>query len=692
MAKTIDQADYEAPAPVTGQGIQEQPNGTDVPGGSNVPKELASSMVEPQPGDIRSDIPARVAPSGNAEQDLSNAMQAAFDQQDYEALPDYANGSTPLKAVNKSPLSVVDRLKMSVGNKMGNYKYLKENYTDVKIDKYGNFVVQKDGLWHKVDPVGGGDGDAWERTKEVVKDMADMGDVAISTAGMTAGAVLGGARGAPAGPVGIAVMGASGAGIGGEVAEGLKTSLGRLAGTYEATPEEQIKDIGWEGMLAMGGEIIPLGVKPKYENMSNALKKYGAANNTARETLATVWGDLMGKPKWTIRRAIDNPEEIIPKADMAVQRYQSIIKETGGRTSALSPVDVIQDHQVRAAQNLAVRGDQALKAQYRKDMNDLLKGVGDNFSANPRDAVESTMLELQNAGWGKVTTEPGRPPKFQLMSDKEIANMVGAPEKELPKIYGEKTRESLQDLVNVLNQYGQFGPMKGRGGAEKTLELRKAIKQSMDNLFDADVPGEAKAVATKVKNMLNEKLGKPFADAGLGEDYIKMNQNYAERKDLVDLFKKASDSKNPQDLENLVKKLSSGVGKYRSLKTAGSFLGPEGNSRMQSILDWEAAKSFVDFGPSTFQGGTGTTAARIGGAMTGQSNPRLVGREIQYGSKMVDTLKNMGPKQLDALMRNDVALRTFFQIGAQGMQSEDEALQNLLQSAGINASEAPPKK
>ncbi len=193
-----------------------------------------------------------------------------------ELRPDYANGSTEESPINSSPVSVKDRLVLSLGNEKGKIKYLKENYQDAKVGADGNYLVKNQGMWHRVDPTALGDGDPWEKTKELFKDTVDLAPEATMVgATMAAGVGTGGA--------GILATGA----IGGAV-EIARTSLGRAFGTYEADTDEQIKDIAFETMLNIGGGVIAAGVKPVGRVVAGELRKAGQLLSKAPKLRRTL--------------------------------------------------------------------------------------------------------------------------------------------------------------------------------------------------------------------------------------------------------------------------------------------------------------------------------------------------------------------------------------------------------------------
>lgn len=667
---------------LVGQSVAKPSEPTKVPKSAPAPSEAVANVMGPEVAEIsaapraENSIPEGFEPAPEGF-NLSEAMkQGGFEiaPDTLQFLPSYANGSSPDSPINKSPLGVSERLAMTAGNKVGNLRFLKNRFGDAKLDKHGNYTVLKDGAWYRADAVGLGDGDAWERTKELIKDTADLADIALSTGGAIGGAALGAAAGlgVASGPGSVA-----GAALGGAAAEGVRSSLGRLIGTYDATPEEQVKDIGWEGLLAMGGQTVALGVKPVLGMMKSALNSINSsATNYGKEVSSAAWSQMLGQPRQAIRAAMDNPNAVIDTA-------QEALKKLKPGTSPLEAIDVLSKDQVSEVVGMVPKADAALKGQYRKDLGNLVARVPENFSADVKTMVNDAKLALHEAGYGKIVGNPGNE-KFVPLSTEEIAKSLGVSEANLPKIIGPDTREALNKVAGILNEYGQFGTLSGKTGAAKTVELKRALNESFSDLMGENVPASIRQVVMQAKRSLETSIGTAFSSHGAGEQYVKMNNNYASYKDAVDLVKKAVDSSNPTDIDVMIKKLVSKSGSFGSLKEEAKRLADlVGHNSVERLLNMEHAKSFVDFAPKSFGGNSATTLGKIVGAVTLQSNPRAVGAQIKYGSKTVDFLKSMGPRQLNTLMGNDQAIQSLFQIPLQAAGREDMDAQQLLKQSGV---------
>jgi hypothetical protein len=596
----------------------------------------------------------------------SQPATAAPLEGDFEMLPSYADGISPERPINKSPISTEDRAKLQTGNLPGKLSYLKKRFEDARADKHGNILVKQGGLWHAADPTGLGDGDAWERTKELVKDAADLYDVAL----VGGASALGAAGGAAAGPAGMAV----GAGAGGAAGEAARTSLGRLYGTYEATPEEQVKDVAWEGLLNMGGQTVAMGAKPAATGVLKAFKNIGEkGTNYTKELLSTFWGDMTGEQnaRWAFRRAMDNADAVVPKA-------RQVWGELGNKVAPGEGIDVIGKKQVGILTQYAEGADDALAAEWRKNMSDFTARVPQNFQVDVGSVIQEAQSDLVKQGLARP----------QMGSN---GKWLGIRITEDKKILTEAQRNVLNEFVTLTNRYAQKhggAPLKGKEGAMKLAELRKNMRQTYDDLITDDLQGSTVAnLVGGFKARLDTSVGQRFADAGMADSFIKMNQAYASKADAVKMLKRAVNSSNPQSMDELVKRLASKAGSNRGLKeevqALADLMPGKGEQMMHDLLDWEAAKAMQHIVTKSFQGGSGTSLVRTLATPVQQANPRMLARQIEYGNKLRGFVGGMGSKQLDALLMNERALEEVLRTTAVAADSEDQNIEQLLMEAGV---------
>lgn len=635
-------------------------------------------------------------------------------------LPSYADGRAPTNPINRSPVSAEDRAKLSLGNMPGKLKFLKERFEDAQPDKDGNILVKQNGLWHAVDPKGLGNVDPWQLTKKIVgstvpsytrdlakkvgleiptmaedgsvrdlmaagselkKDAADLYDVAV--VGTAAG--IGAAKGmAAAGPGGAIV----GAGVGGMGGEAMKTSLGRLYGTYDASPEEQVSDIGWEGLFNMAGEGVALGAKPGWNMVKKAFKKYGdKTTNYGKELLSTFWSDMTGggeTGRWAFRRAMDDSDRVVPKA-------RQIWGELGDTVAPSEGIPLIQKRQEGIIRRYASQADDALKRNYRESFKGIIEDVPEDFAGEIGDIIRAAQQDLVEQGIAKplIANDPVEAYRAGMTGQ---GKWLGIKLADDGKILTSAQREVMQELVDLTNKYNQkFGlkSLKGKEAAAKLIEFRRQLRETYDDLITDDLADSTvDAMATAFKSKIDTGVTQRFANKGLGERFVAANKAYAEKVDAVKVLKKAVNAKNPsQAIDDLVKRLTSKAGSNRGLKdevrALADLIPGEGEALMQDLLDWEAAKSMQSIVTKTFQGGTGTSMLRTASTLAGQGNSRNIGRQIEYGTKLKGFLQSMGPDQIDALLANDRAIETLVRTTVSAQAGESQAIEDMLRQAGV---------
>jgi hypothetical protein len=415
--------------------------------------------------------------------------------------------------------------------------------------------------------------------------------------------------------------------------------------------------------------------------VSNAFKKTGTASNAVKDILAYTFEKINGIPRNASRRALDNADSVIPKAEAA-------IKLLPAGTSPAEAVDEIVRQQTNFLRSIGPKAQNALSTQYAKNTKDLLTQVPDSFTADLSQAFSNVMTNLQEAGLGKMTVtqssldrylgKAGKP-KFELFTDKEIARSMGVPEDGLKEFLSDPVRKGVKDLAKLVNQYAELGTLSGKAGAKKVLDLRKAIRGSLDGFMGATENPRVKALATMVKNDVYEQIGKPFAEHGLADQFIKINKEFSEKADIVHLINSAIKSDDMQAVDALAKKLASKAGNFRSVKDEAKALSDlVGIDVVNNLLDYEAAKHFVSFVPSAGGSSLGEAIKSTAGVAV---SPRVTSTMIKYGDKTLNFIKSMGPKQLDTLLRNDNAMRTLFQTPANAMTSEDQTFNELVNQA-----------
>lgn len=641
-----------------------------------------------------------------------------LDMNTVELLPSYANGSSPSTPINESPVSALDRAFLSLGNSSGKVKFLKTMFEDVQPNDHGDLAVKKDGSWYRVNAKTFGDNDPWELSRKIagtvlgttfagkalkafgydydkVKqtdldhfavnakslpgDMADMTGKAIPLAGMMAGGALGG---------GVAsVAGAAAGGAGGET---IRTSLGRLAGTYDATPDQQLKDIGWEGLLATGGKAIELGAKPALGVLADSLGKMSdTMTNYGKSVFSKMWGHATGAGDWAIRRAMDEPAPI-------VEKVSSTLAKLGPTVDPLEGADILARDQAFKVTSMAKQAKGALQGLWQKNQADLLGSVPKEYAANLGGMMKDVQQEMATKGLGQVVQD-GSSSRFVPFTPEQIGKRLAAisdgeiPADQLPRVLGPNSLDALKQLSEITNQYSKFPTIKGAAGAQKLLEFKRAVGESFDDIITQDTPQSIKRMVYGLKDSVTERIGQTFANvtdatgkSPLYDKYAKLNADYASKKDVVDQFNYAVDN---GKVDTLVKQLVSKSGSFRSLKDEAShmadLLGDRGHGMIQDLMDSEAAKKFLPFVSQGSAGSSAGAVARTAAAVVQQSNPRAVLTQISVGNKLVDMMKSMKPGTIHELIGNDSNITKLVMPAIQSLQGEDQLTQQILQNSGV---------
>jgi hypothetical protein len=285
--------------------------------------------------------------------------------------------NSPESPLNESPVGVLDRLKLSLGNTKGAVNYLKTKFDGATVDSSGALVVKDGGAWKKVDLDGISGDDGW-KVSEVLGDVADLtGDLVVG-AGSLLGATIGGTAGAAAGGIGAVPGAIAGSAAGAGVASGAKAALGRLIGTYDATPEEVVKDIALDTVLGGIGEGVAIGAKTM---VGPAIKAGFSKITRAGEAFQ------------------DNAAKLLSAADG--QNGPDIFRTAIANSDTVMPM--VESYAKQAEKQATLRGAEAVASGLPQSQSVLMKEIAETAAADSaRPLIENTQKGLTDFFGGNL--------------------------------------------------------------------------------------------------------------------------------------------------------------------------------------------------------------------------------------------------------------------------------------------------
>lgn len=720
--------------------------------GFKIVDESEIQMAEQSQGAIApvgTNQPAAPAPSSPA------PKFKEFNEAELQILPKYANGLSESSPVNTSPLSVAERYQLALGNEKGTQDYLSKRFEAVKKNDDGELLVKEKGLWHRVDGKAFSDVDPWTATKGVMKaagsmalltgasltgskslekaavDMADsnptsremMSEYAenIPTIAAVGGSIVAGA--ATGG--GSLVAQAAGAGAAAALTEGARTSLGRLEGTYQATPEQQAKDIGFETLLNMGGVVLAAGVKPTAALIADALpqwaKSMGSAPAAVKDMIKNAYGRM------TV--GAENIDELLENTDLVRRQMKWAAAKTGGNDGSF--VETIVRDSTATVKEAAKTSRVMLGELYTKMEDELVSAVPKNFTAEVDKVAQPALRQLMDNGLvavelaGKqmsvanatrlLEASGGKLPKtakFVLRSQDELLDIFrrGGLDVGDAALVGE-THAALNEFVKTTSQLSGAVGMNGERGVRALMKTSQVLD---DITYKLGEQGKEQSVNSITRMMagLHESVrggvAQQFEKAGAGQAFTQLNGSYSELKRPLSALLRASEqaTKSGSDapLEAFMKRLAARPGTSESVKegfeqalSAGEKYGLSSAktfSQLQSRLRAnEAAKAFNPWVANNLVG-KGSATMALGSAATGNfaiagalaagaaaTSPRVaMGTTLAVNSlwKGQQFVSRLGAKSMNAFLQDPRAVNAFVSATLQTPAMAEEVQGKLL--------------
>lgn len=631
---------------------------------------------------------------------IDSYIKAHLDPATLESRAEYANGSAPSTAINKSPLGLMDRMKMSIGDERGNLNFLKSNFEDVQKMRSGAMAVKnKDGLWYQVDPNGAGSGDAWERSKEIAKDILGDGAGMIGTAAAVTGATL---AAIPSGGASLAAIPLLvGAGAAGAGAAMVRTSLGRMVGTYDATPEEQLKDIALETVLNVGGQVIGLGVKPTAQYLGRSLMAAGdklkVIPDASKKMISKVFGAVSGVGEDNYDIMLNNTKQV----------GEAMVGAGKGVSDSASVITNLTQQNIQHTKSIAKETRSALTSFYQTQMDDITKVAGDGFKPQVASAVNNTFKEYAEQGFGEIAKDG----KFLLKDRSKIGSMLAE--------QGKISALSDEAGYNIVNKYVSFvndvvagqKDLSGKAAVSQYISLEQKLGQKVRELTleaaeagGSDVIKTIKGVNAGILNKVNDAASKSLGSdelinkfAGLQSKYSSYKDSLAPILDAETRFRRSGSSEAFNSLyDNLFKNANlttKSTGAKNALGVVLNDLGQHAPNITKLSKEIAVNKAAAAFMPSLRPGLLGQTAAvgsvaslnpaAIAAATT--TSPRLNFEAAKLAGSMfkgMDFMKGLPAPQRLALVSDPKMLQGFISTVISAPASEKQIKDQLVNSVG----------
>lgn len=597
--------------------------------------------------------------------------------------------NSPSDPIQISPVSFADRAKLSMGNTKGSVQYLKQNFEDAMFDQEQGMVVKKNGAWHRVDPKFLGNGDAWQKTKELAKDVLDLGDIAINAVTSSIGA----AGGAVAGFGGMI----AGAGAGGTASGLIRTSLGRIAGTYDATPEEQLMDVGLETIFTMGGQAIGMGAKPGLDKLGKAIKNIAETSSDASKALFT--------------RAVGSLAKIQPEAmETVVDQFGEVGNAMMKARSAVGPKarweagkEFLVKENIDLGEKLLTLAKEELPRQFGKAVDDVVEAAGQNkLVVNLREFADGAISKVEELGMGYIQKGKNGQSLFVPFTERQIG--IRTSQGLAVEPLSAESAQAVKKIVTMLDNFGRAGQLKGKGAAKALVAFEKLLNNLTDEAFSGS-NAQLQRIVTTTKSGWKNQVKQTFKDAGLGDAWNARSKLYEEYGGAVTQARNLLKQDTTKGIEALTNQYVSTAGKNVSAKSVMGDLiglvGKEGEKLGNQIKVNHAASQFIKTTPAMgwFQGsataaatgftlGTGGIGAGLTipatAAMLTASTPKAVFKGIgaakavlPYANMALDTLKFMPKQGVELMKKNPEAMEIFLRSVAVGVGKEQEFGQKL---------------
>lgn len=590
--------------------------------------------------------------------------------------------NTPENPVQAPAVSLVERTALeTLYDDKTKAQALMKRFDEVIPTEKNGLVVKKNGVYQTYDP-------QFLNTlnpRELAEGFVEGIPRAVLAGAMTA------AAGAAIGATAPGLLVGAGLALAGGLAAGtIRTSFGRFMGTYNASDEERLRDVGLEGLFNMGGALFLPGRKPQPKQVIQAMEKVSGASETVKGTAAAVFGKLTGAGTAPTRTLIEESPAVI-------QAIKQNVAAAGKNTD--KAINLSVEKAADAARGWLQQGVDKLPQEFKKALETAAKDAGEkNFTSDIAGLISKTKRSLEELNLGRFddakaqTTGKVRTVLRQL-NEKELAEAgVARPD--------EQTWKVMERLSSLLGAYQNDGTMKGEVAFRRLANLNKELNRIKYSL-PSDASPEMVSTVNRAVGAFKQHLGQEFADKGVGDAWIAANKQYTQYSKAVDMARDLLKSK--EGVHQFLDRIGGKAGKQRSSgELAGQLaqlIGPEGDGLWKEMAVNYAASKFVPVAPhlGIAQLGAANVAAGLHSipvavGATVASSPRAVAhgtnavmtpirKAMPYVEKFQQAMQRMSPEDRQLFLQNPTYIEGMYNNMMSAMASEDAHTQSLLQGA-----------
>jgi hypothetical protein len=407
------------------------------------------------------------------------------------------------------------------------------------------------------------------------------------------------------------------AAAGGFASAAVRTSLGRIVGTYEATPAEQAWDIGFETLLNTAGVKIIAGVKPSAKWVAGRLDKVHQAFKDTIPGVAGVEaaakGAFIDMPKNVLKKifagysvGIDNFDTFLENPNATKGMMNALHSKAGQNVAAYH--DEGTRMQLKMIANIAENARGSLTKIYGAMRNKLLSEVPEDFAANLDKPIFSAYSDAISKGFGKIVVRtPDRVSvgardyltgqltqtvtkggtkelvgdeaieylakngtkgvRFQLLSKQELANKLSNGDISGPgeMVVDDAAYAALDNFYKQIGQFAGGANRTGRKGAQALLDFKKISTDLSYQLAQQENVKSSfvfKQVIDQARHTMDKSVRAELQRAGVSKNFDKLNSTYARLSDqFAPLLKAHAKAQTEMDYQPLLSTFLSRPGK-----------------------------------------------------------------------------------------------------------------------------------